>query len=77
MASPAQPIEQLFEKIRHLPPERITEVKDFVDFISERVQHQRINSAPQKTLDFPVISVGQWPQELNLSREGIYDDDGR
>ena len=28
-------------------------------------------------LDFPVISVGQWPANLSLRREDMYDDWGR
>jgi len=27
--------------------------------------------------DFPVVSVGPWPEGLSLRREDIYDDDGR
>ena len=30
------PTETLIEKIKALPPERISEVEDFVDFIAER-----------------------------------------
>ncbi|MCA1614012.1 MAG: type II toxin-antitoxin system PemK/MazF family toxin [Acidobacteria bacterium] len=30
--------EELIEKIRSLPPERISEVEDFVDFIAQRDQ---------------------------------------
>ena len=26
---------------------------------------------------FPVISVGQWPEDLSLRREDMYGDDGR
>lgn len=76
MSLPHQPIEQLFEKIRHLPAERVTEVTDFVDFLSERSQReQRIPE--RKPFHFPVISVGQWPQNLPLNREEMYGDDGR
>ena len=33
---------------------------------------------PAQTLDdFPVIDVGPWPEDLTLSREEIYGDDGR
>lgn len=71
-----QPIEQLFEKIRHLPANRVTEVADFVDFLSERERRCK-QEQPQKNLDFPVISVGQWPQDLSLNRDEMYGDDGR
>jgi hypothetical protein len=74
MSTP-QPIEQLFEKIRHLPMERVAEVEDFVDFLNERSQRQKSTTAT--TFDFPVISVDQWPQDLTISREELYGDDGR
>jgi hypothetical protein len=28
-------------------------------------------------LNFPVMSVGPWPENLSLRREDMYDDDGR
>jgi hypothetical protein len=28
-------------------------------------------------LDFPMIHVGSWPENLSLRREDMYDDDGR
>ncbi|KYC39827.1 hypothetical protein WA1_28050 [Scytonema hofmannii PCC 7110] len=33
----------------------------------------------QKTTlqDFPVISIGSWPENLSLRREDMYGDDGR
>lgn len=34
-------IDQLTEKLAHLPPARLAEVVDFVDFIAER-EHERI-----------------------------------
>ncbi len=76
MNSP-QAIEYLFEKIRHLPTERISEVEDFVDFLNERTLRSTPSSKPHTAFDFPVISVGQWPQNLTLSREEMYGDDGR
>ena len=32
----ATPSDQLLQKIRRLPPERVAEVEDFVDFIAQR-----------------------------------------
>ena len=31
----------------------------------------------RKDFDFPVISVGKWPEDLSLRREDMYNDDGR
>ena len=37
--------ESLIEKIKQLPPERIAEVEDFVDFISRRTDRRLVNAA--------------------------------
>jgi len=67
-------IEDVMEKLRALPPERIEEVADFVDFLEQRTQAHK--KARDESLNFPVISVGQWPEGLSLRREDMYGDDG-
>ncbi len=37
--------ETLMEKIKSLPPERVAEVEDFVDFISERDERRLVQAA--------------------------------
>jgi hypothetical protein len=37
--------ESLIEKIRSLPPERLSEVEDFVDFIAEREERRLVQAA--------------------------------
>ena len=65
----------LLDKIRSLPAERIAQVEDFVDFLR---QHEKPRKPKQsEELDFPVISVGKWPEDLSLRREDMYGDDGR
>jgi len=76
MAKPMRNTQALIEKIQSLPTDRIAEVEDFVDFLRQRTkQHKKISN--KKPLDFPVISVGKWPDDLSLSREDMYGDDGR
>ena len=70
MATPA--LEILVEKLQRLPAERVAEVIDFVDFLA-----QRSPQVPSDLQDFPVDSVGPWPEGLNLSRSELYGDDGR
>ena len=69
----------LVAKLAELPPERITEVEDFIDFLRQRTQAGKTaaRNAPRAALDSPVISVGQWPEGLSLRREDLYGDDGR
>ena len=75
MSKPAQSMDNLFEKIRHLPAERVEEVENFVDFLQARSKNSVARE--QKRVTFPVISVGRWPQNLSLRREDMYNDDGR
>ena len=70
------PTQNMLEKLRHLPPDRLAEVDDFIDFLLSRVAAPG-RTAPRPTSDFPVISVGQWPNDLRLHREDMYGDDGR
>jgi len=75
MAIPAQHTQTLVEKIRSLPADRVAEVEDFVDSLKQREQ---VKQPPaRKPLNFPVISVGKWPDDLSLCRKDMYGDDGR
>lgn len=65
----------LVKKIQSLPTERIAEVENFVDFLQQRAKFEQLSQ--DKTLNFPVISVGKWPNGLSLHREDMYGDDGR
>lgn len=76
MSLQPESLKHLVEKIRHLPLERVAEVEDFVDFLSERTKRDQTTKSGT-SFDFPVLSVGQWPQELGLSREELYGEDGR
>ncbi len=40
--------QMLMEKIRQLPPQRMAEVEDFVDFLREREEAQRLTHAAAK-----------------------------
>ena len=63
----------LIDKLNELPPERLAEVEDFIDFLRSRTQHLK----QRKPFDFPVDHIGQWPEDLSLRREDMYGDDGR
>ncbi len=77
MATPIQNTQALIEKIQSLPTDRIAEVEDFVDFLKQRTKRRKVTAANKESLDFPVISVGKWPDDLSLRREDMYGDDGR
>jgi len=65
----------LIEKIQSLPMDRIAEVEDFVEFLKQRTISQQTTKS--LSLDFPVDNLGAWPSEFSLSREDMYNDDGR
>ena len=67
------PVNRLLAKIRRLPADQVAEVMDFVDSINGSDQPKTTD----RVFRFPVISVGRWPDTLPLSREKMYDDDGR
>lgn len=76
MTAPVQDTQSLLEKIQSLPPDRIAEVADFVDFLWERARTRK-TAACGKPLNFPVDDLGPWPEGLSLRREDMYGDDGR
>lgn len=77
MSVPAHVLEALVDKIRALPADRVTEVVDFIDFIYMRASNQPLRTQGGSMLGMPVISVKHYQEDLNLSREAIYGDDGR
>ena len=68
----------LIAKIRELPPNRVAEVEDFVDFLKQREQAKtKQESMTDESLDFPVDNIGSWPENISMHREDLYNDDGR
>ena len=41
------------------------------------IEDRPVNKEKRPPLDFPVMSVGAWPENLSLRREDMYDDWGR
>jgi hypothetical protein len=77
MTTHQQNAQALIEKIQSLPTDRIEEVEDFVDFLKTRTKRKKMAAPRKQAPDFPVISVGAWPEDLSLHREDLYGDDGR
>lgn len=44
-------VEELLEKIKNLPPERIAEVEDFVDFLAQRDDRRLVRDAARMAED--------------------------
>jgi len=77
MTPPMHSTQTLIEKIQSLPTDRIIEVENFVDCLKQRTKQKQTAATRKQSLDFPVISVGQWPNDLSLSRADMYGEDGR
>ncbi len=76
MATPMHSAQALIEKIQSLLTDWIAEVEDFVDFLKQQAEYKKTATSKQ-SLDFPVMSIGKWPNDLSLSREDMYGNDGR
>ena len=64
------PIQQiLIEKIRQLPPQRVAEVEDFVDFLHAREDEQRLTRAAAKTSEASFASV--WDNDEDAAYDRI------
>lgn len=70
----AYEIQPLLDKLKTLPPERVAEVEDFIDFLRSRALTKGSVYQQNAQPNFPVISVGQWPNNISLNREDMYDD---
>ncbi|MCG5516403.1 MULTISPECIES: DUF2281 domain-containing protein [unclassified Ectothiorhodospira] len=70
-----QKTKTLIDKLQQLPPERIGEVEDFIDFLRSRGYGRR--QTTETLQDFPVDHIDHWPEDLGLSRDDLYGDDGR
>ena len=51
------PDQVLFDKIKQLPPQRLAEVEDFVDFLRTRENEQRFTLAAAKASEASIAQV--------------------
>jgi hypothetical protein len=58
--------EELIEKIRNLPPERIAEVEDFIDFIAQREERRLVQAAAR-------LSEDSFSQVWDNEEDSVYD----
>jgi hypothetical protein len=58
--------EKLIEKIRSLPPDRIVEVEDFVDFIALRDERRLVEAAAK-------LSEGAFGRVWDNEEDSVYD----
>lgn len=60
-------VEHMLEKLEHLSPERLAEVEDFIDFLSQRDQDKRLRH------DYAQVSEGAFSKAWGNDDDAIYD----
>ena len=60
--------EDLLAKIRSLPPERVTEVEDFVDFLRLRDEERRLTKAAAKLSEEAFARAWNHPDDTDYDR---------
>ena len=68
MKSPIRSEERLFKKIRSLPPERIAEVEDFVDFLRQRTTGRSLVRAAMTLSESSFSRVWDNPDDADYDR---------
>ena len=58
----------IIEKIKALPPERVAEVEDFVDFLRTRNDDQRLNQAATNASAPAFNKVGDNPDDADYDQ---------
>ena len=60
--------QQLLEKIRRLPPERVAEVEDFVDFLHGRDEQEQLTQAASRLSEAAFARVWENPDDADYDR---------
>lgn len=62
------PVENLVEKLRQLPPDRLAEVEDFIDFLNQRYRQAQATVAAMAATQPVLESI--WDNEA----DAVYDE---
>ncbi len=60
--------QELLAKIRRLPPERVAEVEDFVDFLRQRDEEQQLTRAASRLSEAAFARVWESPDDADDDR---------
>ena len=63
MATEGNHIQKLIDKLETLPPERIAEVEDFIDFIKQRDQDRQLTRTAAKAAEPSLQKVWDNPDD--------------
>lgn len=59
---------KILEKLKELPPERVAEVEDFVDFLRVRTEEQRLVKSATKASEPAFKKVWDNPEDADYDR---------
>ena len=65
---PAQHLPPIVENLRNLPPERLSEVEDFVDFLSARDQERKLVQTASIVSETALNAVWDNPLDAEYDR---------
>jgi len=68
MGRPKSIEDDLLEKIRRLPPERVAEVEDFVDFLRQRDDERSLTDAAARLSEAAFSRVWDNPDDADYDR---------
>ena len=68
MTQPKPSEQELLEKIRRLPPERVAEVEDFVDFLRQRDEERGLTEAASRLSEAAFGRVWDHPDDADYDR---------
>lgn len=68
MSQPKRSADELLAKIKSLPPERVAEVEDFVDFLHQRDEEQQIRHAASRLSEAAFARVWENPGDADYDR---------
>lgn len=63
-----QQIEQVIKKLQALPPEKVSEVEDFIDFLSQRDADRRITRAAMTAAESTLNALWDNPEDADYDR---------
>ena len=68
MSRPKPTDEDLLAKIRTLPPERVAEVEDFVDFLRQREEGQQLTQAASRLSEASFAKIWDHSDDADYDR---------
>ena len=68
MQSEIRQIEQVVRKLQLLPPDRVSEVEDFIDFLSQRGQDQQLVQAAMAASQPALSEIWNNPEDAEYDQ---------